>query len=289
MMTLREALYEADKKKIAIGHFNISDLAALDGIFSAARELNLPVIIGVSEGERNFLGLKRVAAIIRSMREEFDYPIFLNADHTKTLDGCLKSAALGFDAVLFDGSSLSFEENIKETRAAVEALRKINSEIVVEGELGYIGSSSELRQGIPSGVAISPENLTKPEEARQFVKETGVDLIAPAVGNIHGMMLDAPEPNLDIERITEISRETGIPIVLHGASGNTDLDVRRAVEAGVRIVHINTEIRLAWRRGLEASLLSHPKEIAPYKILPGAVSAVREIVLSKLKVISGTE
>ena len=284
MISLSDALRGAEQNKTAIGHFNISDLAGLHGIVAAARELNVPVIIGVSEGERKFVGVRQVVALVKSMREELNHPIFLNADHTKTLEGCVEAATLGFDAVLFDGSTLPLEENIRETKAVADAVRAINPAILVEGELGYIGSSSEIREGIPEGAAIKPEDLTKPEEAARFVKETGVDLVAPAVGNIHGMMANAPEPNLDIKRVADIAAAAGVPLVLHGASGNTDDDVRAAVEAGVRIVHINTEIRVAWRKGLEAALAANPKEVAPYKILPGAIEGVKSVVLAKLRV-----
>ena len=283
-MTLQDALRGAEQNKTAIGHFNILDLAGLHGIVAAARELKVPVIIGVSEGERKFVGVRQVVALVKSMREELNHPIFLNADHTKTLEGCVEAATLGFDAVLFDGSTLPLEENIRETKAVADAVRAINPAILVEGELGYIGSSSEIREGIPEGAAIKPEDLTKPEEAARFVKETGVDLVAPAVGNIHGMMANAPEPNLDIKRVADIAAAAGVPLVLHGASGNTDDDVRAAVEAGVRIVHINTEIRVAWRKGLEAALAANPKEVAPYKILPGAIEGVKSVVLAKLRV-----
>lgn len=284
MITLNDALREAEQNKTAIGHFNISDLAGLRGIVAAARELKVPVIIGVSEGERKFIGVRQVVALAKSMREELDHPVFLNADHTHDLEGCIEAARAGFDAVLFDGGKLSLEENIVQTKAVAEAVRKINPEIVVEGELGYIGSSSEVREGIPEGAAIRPEDLTKPEEAARFVRETSVDLVAPAVGNIHGMMANAPEPNLDIKRVADIAAAAGVPLVLHGASGNTDEDVRAAVEAGMRIVHINTEIRVAWRRGLEAALAAGPKEVAPYKILPGAIDGVKAVVLAKLRV-----
>ena len=283
-MTLQDALRGAEQNKTAIGHFNISDLAGLHGIVAAARELKVPVIIGVSEGERKFVGVRQVVGFVKSMGEELNHPIFLNADHTKTLEGCVEAATLGFDAVLFDGSTLPLEENIRETKAVADAVRAINPAILVEGELGYIGSSSEIREGIPEGAAIKPEDLTKPEEAARFVKETGVDLVAPAVGNIHGMMANAPEPNLDIKRVADIAAAAGVPLVLHGASGNTDDDVRAAVEAGVRIVHINTEIRVAWRKGLEAALAANPKEVAPYKILPGAIEGVKSVVLAKLRV-----
>lgn len=284
MRTLREIIKEAEDKKIAIGHFNISDLAGLKGIIEAAKGLDVPIIIGVSEGERKFMGLTQVAALLESLREELSLPIYLNADHTHDLRGCIAAAKVGFDAVIFDGSKLPLEENIAQTRAVVQAVKAMNPDILVEGELGYIGASSEIRESIPAGAAIMPEDLTKPEEAARFVKETGVDLLAPAVGNIHGMMANAPEPALDIARIAAVARAAGVSLVLHGASGNTDEEVDAAIEAGIRIVHINTEIRLAWRKGIEAALAANLKEVAPYKILPEAVETVRKVVEAKLRV-----
>src|SRR5258708_1929 len=150
MKSLREVLSDCDANRVAIGHFNISELATLRGIFSAALELSkdqnaqIPILIGVSEGEREFIGVKSVAMLIRSMREEHDYPIFLNADHTHSLEKVKEAAEAGFDEILFDGSALPMEENIKQTREAVRIIRSINRDIVIEGEIGYIGSSSEV-------------------------------------------------------------------------------------------------------------------------------------------------
>ena len=123
MKTLKQIIQEAESNKKAIGHFNISECAALKGIFQSAQELNVPVIIGVSEGERDFIGVKRIALIIKSMREEFDYPIFLNADHTHSLEKIKEAVEAGFDAVLFDGGKLPFEENIKKTKEVVEYVK----------------------------------------------------------------------------------------------------------------------------------------------------------------------
>ncbi|MEK7608079.1 MAG: class II fructose-bisphosphate aldolase, partial [Patescibacteria group bacterium] len=155
-----------------------------------------------------------------------------------------------------------------------------------EGELGYIGSSSEVRDALPEGAAINPEDLTKPEDAARFVKETGVDLLAPAVGNIHGMFSNATDPALDIPRVQAVAEAVGIPLVLHGASGNSEADVAAAIAAGVSIVHINTEIRLAWKRGVEEGLKTMSNEVAPYKLLAPAYEGVREVVVKHLKLFS---
>lgn len=290
MNTLRETL-DNRKKGTAIGHFNISDLAALKAIFEAARELNIPVIIGTSEGEREFLGVSQAAAVVRNLREKHNFPIFLNADHTHSLEKAKEAAEAGYDSVIFDGSKLSWEENIRETKKAVDLVKSISAkrrkEILVEGEIGYIGSSSEILKELPKGAAIRPEDLTTPEQALEFVKKAGVDLLAPAVGNIHGMFANMPSPRLDIKRIAAIARVIKTPLVLHGGSGISDEDFVAAISSGISIIHINTEIRAAWRRGLEEGLKKNPDEIAPYKILPPAVEAVKKVVTSRLKLFSG--
>src|SRR3989344_4295736 len=241
-LKLLEIIKNAENNKVAIGHFNISDCVALKGIFLAAKELNLPVIIGVSEGEREFIGVKRVVDMIKSIREEFsaeggsasggNWPIFLNADHTHSLEKIKEAVEAGFDAVLFDGGKLPFEENIKKTKEVVEYVKSVNPEILVEGELGYLGGSSVILKEIPKDAAIKPEDLTDPEEAERFVKETGVDLLAPAVGNIHGMFKNSPNPNIDIERISKLRNIAGVPIVLHGGSGIIDDEFTKAIDAG---------------------------------------------------------
>lgn len=283
MRKLIEYVRDAESKHIALGHFNISDISALKAIFEAAQELNIPVMIGVSEGEREFIGVRQVAALIKSLREEYDYPIFLNADHTHSLEKAREAAEAGFDEVLFDGGKLPLSENIAQTKAVVQALKAINPEIIVEGELGYIGSASEVLKEIPAGAAIKPEDLTTPEQAAEFVAATGVDMLAPAVGNLHGMLSGAPEPALDIARIAAIKNAVKVPLVLHGGSGNSDDDFKKAIAAGINIIHINTEIRLAWRKGLEAGLAKNPNEVAPYKILPDALGAVKKVVRNKLR------
>ncbi len=178
MKKLIEVVLEAGRNGVAIGHFNIVDLVLLKGVFGAAQELKVPVMVGASEGEREFAGTRQLASVVRSLREEFDYPIFLNADHTHSLAKAQEAVKAGFDSVVFDLSTLPFEENALSTKEAVEALKSINPEVVVEGEIGDIGSGSEIHADGPS-----PDRaLTTSAEARQFVTETKVDVLAPAVG-----------------------------------------------------------------------------------------------------------
>ncbi len=281
--TLKQTVWEAREKKVAVGHFNISNLEALWGIFRAAQSLNVPVIIGVSEGERDFVGVKLVAAAVKSIREEFDYPIYLNADHTYSFDRVKEAIDAGFDSVIVDGAKLSFEENVKLTKQCVEYARASGREVLVEAELGYIGQSSKVLDEIPEGVMLDESSLTDPAKAKEFVELTGVDMLAPAVGNFHGMLRGGVDPKLNIERVKQVSETTGIPLVLHGGSGNSEDDFKQAIANGINIVHINTEIRLAFRDAVKKALQENPDEVAPYKFLKPGMLAVQEVVEKKLR------
>ncbi len=185
----------------------------------------------------------------------------------------------GYDAVIFDGTKLSLDENIKVTKQCVEYAHRKNPDIIVEGELGYIGMSSKVLDKVPDGVV-----KTSPEDAKKFVVATGVDLLAPAVGNIHGMLEGGHDPDLDIDLIKKIGSSVGIPLVLHGASGNSAEDIKAAISSGVSIVHINTEIRVAYRDAVRDFLQANPKEVAPYKFLKPGVDGVQKVVEDKLKI-----
>jgi fructose-bisphosphate aldolase, class II len=286
MKTLREVLGEAQQSEVAIGHFNISDLAGLKAVFESARALQVPVIVGLSEGERAFMGVREAAAAVKVLHEQYDYPIFLNADHTHSLASAEDAARAGFDSIVFDRSELPFAQNISETKKAVETLKAINPSILIEGEIGEIGTGSEIHEEAPQGL-----KLTTPEEAREFAVATGIDILAPAVGNTHGlsrsMIRGEAQKRLDIDRIAEIRKATGLFMTLHGASGTNDDDLRRAIQAGITEIHINTEVRLAWRRGLEAAFVKEPDQVVPYKLLPAAVDAMKQVVSARLSLFNG--
>lgn len=287
-MNLLERIRESEKKGIAIGHFNISDSTMLKAIFETAKELNLPVLIGASEGEREFIGTRETALLVRGFRDEFSYPIFLNADHTHSVEKAKEAARAGYDAILFDGGKLPFEENIRQTKEVVAYVKSLNPEILVEGELGYIGSGSEVLKEIPAGAAIKLEELTSPEGAHEFVERTGIDLLAPAVGNIHGIIVqEGFKERLNIERIGAIKRAARIPLVLHGGSGLPDEDFTAAIAAGINIVHISTEVRVAWREGIEEGLKKRPDEVAPYKIEAEEIEGIKKVVRARLKLFAG--
>ena len=276
-MNLRDLIKQAAEKKVAIGHFNISDTEGLRAVVDAAQELSLLIIIGVSEGERNFIGIEEAVALVRTEKEK-SLPVFLNADHTYTLEGAKRAIDAGFDAVIVDGAKLSFEENVKITKNCVEYALTTGTSVLVEGELGFIGQSSTVLDNLPEGV--SEETQTKPGDAKKFVEETRVDLLAPSVGNVHGM-IKTGNPRLNIIRIKEIRKAAGVPLVLHGGSGISDEDIKQAIDAGISIIHINTELRLAYKEGIEEGLESG--EVAPYKFLARGVEEMKKVVIEKLK------
>lgn len=283
MQTLREILDDASAKKVAVGHFNISDSNQLNGIAGAARDLNVPVIIGVSEGEREFVGGKKAVAMVAAAREEFGIPIFLNADHAHSTENCKTAIDEGFDSVIFDGTKLSPGENKKSTKEVVEYARKSGRDVVVEAELGYIGTSSKVLDDVPDDVVL--DSLPSAEDAAEFVSDTGVDALAPAVGNLHGMLKGRSNPSLNIELISQMREAVSddISLVLHGGSGLTDDDFKKAIEAGMNLIHINTEIRVAYRKGIEAKLAEKSEEVAPYRYLDGGRDALMKVVKKRLK------
>jgi fructose-bisphosphate aldolase class II len=287
-MNLREHVAEAKKKGIAIGHFNISTLDGVWAVADAAQALKVPVIIGVSEGERDYVGVKEIAAIVATIREDRGQAIFLNADHTYSFERVKEAIDAGFDAVIFDGAQLSFEENVKAAKKCVDYARASGRDVLVEGELGFIGTSSKVLNEIPAGAVVGDAAMTKPEDALAFVEQTGVDMLAPAVGNIHGVVRGG-DPALNVKRVGEISKLAGVPLVLHGASGNSADDIKGSVKNGVAIVHVNTELRLAYRSSLVKSLSENPDEVAPYKFLKPAKQAMQKVVEEKLRIVNNLE
>ena len=285
MKTLREVLQDAEKRRVAVGHFNFSELTVLKAVGEAARELDTAVVVGVSESEREFVGIRQAVALVQAMRDERLH-VFLNADHTHSIEKAEEAARAGFDMVVFDASEKPIEENITLTQRAVEAVKAINGAVLVEGEVGYIGSGSELHDKRPENI-----HMTEPTDARSFVAETRVDLLSPSVGTTHGMIPSmvrgAEHKRLDIPRIAATKDAVQILLTLHGGSGTDVEDFRKAIMAGITMIHINTELRVAWRTGLAEALKRNSDAVAPYKLLPHVVRGVKTVVRRRLELFGG--
>ena len=260
-MTLKDSLKKAQKQKFAIGQFNFSTLEQLRGILAAAKKMKSPVILGTSEGESKFLGIEEILALVEISKMKYKVSAFLNLDHGKNLDYLKKAIDFGYSAVHFDGSNLPLEKNIRYAKKVVEYAHRKG--VLVEGELE----------------GIKKENLSSLDQVEKFVKETKIDSLAIAIGNRHGFYKDV---KLNFERLKEIREKTNTFLVLHGGSGISNIQIRKAINLGIVKININTELRLAWKRTLVKSLKT--EEIKPYKVLPKAQKSIQEKVEEKIKV-----
>jgi len=277
---LNEILERATREHWAVGHFNASNLEQMRVICRVCRELGSPAMIGTSEGERDHIGLYEAVALRAALEHEFGIPVFLNADHSKSVEAAKKAVDAGYDSIHIDLSVKPFEENVSGTTEAVAYARAKNHAVSIEGELGYLRGESKIER---EKIEIRSEDLTKPEEAADFVRRTGVDRFAPSVGNSHGISID--EPALDIERIQAIRHllPAHVIMVLHGGSGIPPSQIRAAIKAGIANIHVNTDIRVAFVRGLREAIESHPDETTPYKLFPEAEEAMAKVVKEKLQ------
>ncbi len=278
--TIGEYLIRATKEGWSTGHFNASELDQMKAITEACKEVGAPCIVGTSEGERKHMGLIEVMAVRDALRRDYSIPIFLNADHCKSVDSAKEAVDAGYDSVHIDLSAMPFGDNISGTKIIVEYARAKNSEVSVEGELGYLKGESKIQK---EKIEVKPEDYTKQEEAEEFAEKTGVDRLAVVVGNIHGISID--EPKLDIGRILEIrqvlSRE--VALVLHAGSSISDDQITAAIGVGIANIHINTDIRVAFAKALRKSLEEDLDEVAMYKLDQSAMVAMKEVVKEKLR------
>lgn len=293
MKSLREYIKEAEQHNVAIGHFNFGTMTMLRGILKAAQEASqemnhpfsggkIPVVVGVSEGDRDIFGEVEAVTLIKMMQEVYDYPIFIDADHTHgvdSLDGVFRVIDLGYDMVIYDGIAEGYETNLEKTKQVVAYKNENHPECIIEAELGFVGSGSDLKDAIPDG--IGPEAMTKPEEAKIFVETTGVDALAPSVGNVHGMVKSG-NPALDHDRIAAVAAAAGVPLVLHGGSGISDEDFIKAIKSGIRMIHISTEIRKAYRETMEQQFAKDPS-VSPTHYLPACEDAVKKLVKERIR------
>jgi len=264
---------KAKKEKWAIGQFNFSTLEQFKAIINVAKRLKSPVILGTSENEANFFGLEEAITLRNLYRKRFPY-IYLNLDHGKDVNLIKKAINLGYDCVHFDGSGLDFQENIKITKKIVKYAHKKGC--LVEGEIKSIQGSSEVHTRLPKEIL-----LEDVEKAKEFVKKTEVDSLAINIGNLHGVY--TKPIRLNIDHLKEIKRAIPVFLVLHGGSGTSKEDIKAAIKNGVVKINVNTELRKAWREGLEKSLKKHKDTIKPYNILPEVILKVEETVEEKIK------
>ncbi|MGI5838837.1 MAG: class II fructose-1,6-bisphosphate aldolase [bacterium] len=275
LVTVAQMLKDAEAGGYAVGAFNINNLEFVQGVVEAAEEERAPVILQASEGAIKYVGIDYAVAIARIAAEMVSVPVAIHLDHGHSFEQAMQCIRAGFSSVMVDGSKYPLDENIELTRRVVEAGHAVG--VSVEGELGKI-------TGTEDNVFVSEREslFTDPAEAERFVRETGVDSIAVAVGSAHGHY--KLEPKLDFDRLTEIRRRVNIPIVLHGGSGIPDESVRRAIGLGVRKVNVNTDNMQAFTDKMREILAADPGIFDPRKVLGPAKEAMKVVIRQKIGV-----
>lgn len=276
-----EIFKKAKEGKYAIGAFNTSNLEITKAIIEAAEALKSPVIIETSEGEMAALTPEIAATEVKALAEKSNVPIVLHLDHGKSFETAIEAINNGYTSVHLDGSSLHFEDNVELTKKVV--LLAHERKILVEGEIGHVAGTSESHA---KEIKISPDTLTDPDEASRFTGETGIDVLAVAIGNIHGMYQNTPV--LDFERLAEITEKTHCFFSLHGGSGISKNQIKKTISLGIVKINVNTELRLAFKEGILHEFEENPDEVVPYKYFPAGGAAVKKVVESKIKLFGST-
>lgn len=298
LVTMKEILQKAAREKYAVGAFNINNMEILQAIVTAAEEMRSPVIIQVSEGAIEYAGLEYLAAMVKVASEKTAVPMALHLDHGQDLEVIKHCINGGFTSVMIDGSHLPLKENIAVTKKIVDLARAKN--ITVEAELGRLG-------GIEDKIKVDEKDalLTDPQEAETFIKESGVDVLAVAVGTSHGAYKFKGAAKLALERIGEIKKLTNIPLVLHGASGVPqdivekaakygaklpgakgvpDEAIKEAIKLGISKINIDTDLRLSFTCAIREVLYTNPAIFDPRKICGPARKAINTIVKKKMEI-----
>lgn len=263
----KQMVFHARAAKYAIGCFNTSDLEITKAIIAAAESQNSPVIIATSPKAIEYAGLETLAALIKTEAQKSKVPVALHLDHGQTLALAQECLAIGYTSIMFDGSGSELEHNEILTRQAVEMAHAKN--IPCEGELGSLGKAGQ-----------SQSKLTNPADIIQFVQRTGVDFLAVSIGSEHGI---GENEALDIELLKKINSLTGIPLVLHGASGVPDSDIKKAVQNGIAKINIDTDIRHTFSKSIRKILEQYPQEQDFREILTKVMGDIQRLVEGKIK------
>lgn len=283
----RHLMQRSRQQKFAVGAFNIDNQETLIAIARAAQKLNAPVLVEVSDGEVEALGLENVRDMVDNYKDEYGIEMYINLDHSPTVEGCKRAIDAGYEFIHIDISQAnhdaSEEEIIAKTKEIVEYAKFTGA--LVESEPHYFGGSSNLHEEEIDYEEIK-KTFSTPEGAQYFVDATGIDTFAAAVGNLHGKY---PVPKeLDLELLTRIREAIGCQISLHGGSGTPLHFFEEAVRTGVSKININSDMRYVFRTTLEKVLADNPKEYAVVKLMPTVYEAVQQVVEEKITAFGST-
>lgn len=274
LVTTKKMLLDAQEKGYAVGAFNVENMEMVMAVVSAAEELNSPVIMQTTPSTVKYADFDYFYANVKVAAENASVPVAIHLDHGNSFELAMKAFRTGYTSIMIDGSHGSFEDNISLTSSVVKVCRAAN--VPVEAELGKVGGKED-------DLEADADTNTDPQEAKEFVERTGVTSLAIAIGTAHGFY--AGTPVLDKERVSEVRKLVDVPLVLHGASGLTDDDVRECVERGMCKVNFATELRAAYTAAVKKLLDEKPETYDPKKFGVVGMEAVTELVKGRMKVL----
>ena len=280
LVHIKKLVQQAKKRKYALGAFDTFNLEISLGIVEGAKQTKKPIIIQVTPTTLRHAGIKPMAQLIKAIAQNQgkSVPLALHLDHGKTFTDVVECIKAGFSSVMIDASDLPFEKNIALTKKVSQYARQHN--VWVQGELGRVVKG---KQAYKKLINDPREFLTDPDQAQEFVKKTKIHTLAIAIGNVHGpYKMKHGVPKLFLSRLKEIQKKVDLPLVLHGASGVSSAQIKKAICLGVRIINIDTEIRIAFKQGLIHSLQANKQEHDPRKILSPAIKNVAKVVKKKI-------
>lgn len=279
LVNMNEVLLPARKNKYAVGLFNAVNLELARGIINAAECTQSPVIMGTAEVLLPYGPLEEVSYYLIPMAKKANVPVVVHLDHGLKKETCLKALELGFSSIMYDCSTDSYDENVRKVKEMADLAHSYGA--TIEGELGHVGDNEGSAEG-DSRLADPSQYYTDPKMAKDFVDKTGVDALAIAVGTAHGAY--KLPPKLDFERIRTIAKTVDVPLVLHGGSGLTDTDFKRAINEGISKVNIFTDINIAAVEAEFRKFSDMNKGIID--LIPAAVEAVKQETVKKMKLFS---
>lgn len=269
IISSKNMLLKAQRGGYAVPAFNIHNLETMQVVVETAAEMRSPLILAGTPGTYSYAGTGNVVAIAANLAKEWDLPLAIHLDHHETLDDIRQKVHAGIRSVMIDGSHFLFEENVALVKSVVDFSHRYDAS--VEAELGRLG-------GVEDDLVVDAKDAlyTNPAQAQEFIARTGIDSLAVAIGTAHGLYHH--EPKLDFERLAAIRDCVDVPLVLHGASGLPESDIRRAISLGVCKVNVATELKIAFSDALKHYLLENPQASDPRHYMQPAKAAMKEVV-----------
>lgn len=281
LMNMKDLLTVAQKNHFAVPAFNIGSDQLLKAVMKTVKELKSPVILEMSPDEFNFVGYAQIQAMLYEAAHT-DVPVCIHLDHGDSYETVVRAIQAGMTSVMIDASKLPYEENVVITKKVVETAHIAN--VSVESELGTIGTTGNSIEGGTEGVI-----YTVPEEAKQFIEDTGIDTFACAIGTAHGIYPKDMKPKLRIDILKDITNQVSVPLVLHGGSSNKDEEIAEAVKNGICKINISSDIKVAFYEQARKTLNENPGYREPLEIYPAAMEACGKVCADKIRLFNSQD